>query len=260
MKQICADLAAEHAALDEIVARLAPEQWDLATPAENWAIRDQIGHLAYFDARGRAAAEDPERFQREAQAALASLDRFAWESGERGRTLPAGELLAWWREERAAMLQAFERLTPRDRLPWYGPDMSALSFATARLMETWAHGQDIADTLGVRREATDRLRHVAHLGVTTFRWSYATRRRQAPQGTVRVELTSPSGQRWVWNEEAMENRVSGPAEEFCLVVTQRRHLADTALEVEGALAQEWMAIAQAYAGPPGPGRRPGKSA
>lgn len=165
MKQICADLAAEHAALDGIVVGLDPSQWNLLTPAENWAIRDQIGHLAYFDERARIAAEQPDRFKWEVAVAMANLDRFVLESGEKGRTLPAAKLLGWWRGERAAMLQAFERLDPKDRLPWYGPDMSALSFATARLMETWAHGQDIADALGVRRESADGLHRVHSLFV-----------------------------------------------------------------------------------------------
>jgi hypothetical protein len=44
--------------------------------------------------------------------------------------------------------------------------------------------------------------------------------------------------------------------DFCLLVTQRRHLADTAVVVEGDAARQWISIAQAFAGPPGAGRSP----
>jgi uncharacterized protein (TIGR03084 family) len=128
--------------------------------------------------------------------------------------------------------------------------MSTLSFATARLMETWSHGQDVAETLGVSLPATDRLRHVAHIGVTTRGWSYMNRGQDFPGGDVRVELTAPSGQVWTWGPEGADNKVSGSALDFCLVVTQRRHRDSTGLVTEGPLAEEWMGIAQAFAGPP----------
>jgi uncharacterized protein (TIGR03084 family) len=137
--------------------------------------------------------------------------------------------------------------------------MAARSFATARLMETWAHGQDVADALGVRREPTDRLRHVAHIGVRARPFSYAVRGLDVPAGEVYVALDPPSGgEPWTWNDPTAPDRISGPALDFCLVVTQRRHPADTSLVVDGPLAAEWIAIAQAFAGPPGEGRRPGQ--
>jgi uncharacterized protein (TIGR03084 family) len=135
--------------------------------------------------------------------------------------------------------------------------MSALSFATARLMEVWAHGQDVADALGIERVPTDRLRHIAHLGVATFGWSFTSRRMKVPDSPVRVEITSPSGELWTWGPETAGDIVRGPAEDFCLVVVQRRNPADTRLAIEGATARQWMSIAQTYAGPPGAGRKPG---
>jgi uncharacterized protein (TIGR03084 family) len=138
--------------------------------------------------------------------------------------------------------------------------MSALTFTTARLEETWGHGQDVADALGVRRVDTDRLRHIAHLGVLTRGYSFTNQGRPAPTEDVRVELVSPSGERWVWGAETARHRVTGSARGFCLVVTRRRHLADTDVVAEGAIAVAWMTIAQAFAGPPGSGRRPGQFA
>ena len=174
--------------------------------------------------------------------------------------MSGAELLTWWRAGRSAMLDVLRRLDAKTRIPWFGPPMSALSFATARLMETWAHGQDIVDALGLTRPATERLRHVAHIGVLARPFSYATRGQTAPNDPVYVALQSPSGASWTWGNTTAVNRVTGPALDFCLVVTQRRHVADTSLQVVGPVATRWMRLAQAFAGPPGEGRQPGQFA
>jgi uncharacterized protein (TIGR03084 family) len=129
---------------------------------------------------------------------------------------------------------------------------------TARLMETWAHGYDIADAVGVTMSATDRLRHVAHIGVGARRFAFAANKREMPEGDVYVELISPSGAVWTWGDSASANSVKGDALNFCLAVTQRRHLDDCGLVVVGPLAIEWMSIAQAFAGSPGVGRTKGQ--
>jgi uncharacterized protein (TIGR03084 family) len=255
VQRICADLEAEHDALDALVSGLEAARWDTPTPAEGWTVRDQIAHLAYSDVSARLAVTDAEAWRREFHVGRADRERRQREAG-RGRG-PA-ELLAWWRESRGAMLDAFRPLDRRARIPWFGPPMSALTFATARLEETWGHGQDVADALGVRRADTDRLRHVAHLGVLTRGYSFVNQGRPAPTDDVRVELTGPGGETWTWGDAAASNRVRGSARGFCLVVTRRRHVADTDLVTEGPVARRWMEIAQAFAGPPGSGRRPGQ--
>jgi uncharacterized protein (TIGR03084 family) len=256
VQQICADLQAEHEALDVIVGGLDASGWDVPTPAEGWAVRDQISHLAYFDGTAVLAATDPDRFADHLAVALGDLEGAITEPVRRGRAMAPEELLAWWRAGRVELLDALRPLDPGARLPWYGPPMAARSFATARLMETWAHGQDVVDALGASRPPTDRLRHIAHIGVRTRSFSYAVRGMAAPEGDVRVELTPPAGgEPWTWGDSATD-RVRGPALDFCLLVTQRRHRDDTALEVTGPMAAEWMGIAQAFAGPPGPGRAP----
>ena len=136
--------------------------------------------------------------------------------------------------------------------------MSARSFITARLMETWAHGQDVADALAVERTPTERLRHVAHIGVGARAFSYVANGRQPNPAPVRVELVGPAGDTWSWGPEDASDRVTGPALGFCLLVTQRRHRDDVGLTAEGAAADEWLDIAQSFAGPPGHGRRPGQ--
>jgi uncharacterized protein (TIGR03084 family) len=77
---------------------------------------------------------------------------------------------------------------------------------------------------------------------------------------VRVELAAPSGAVWAWGDADSSERITGPAEDFCLVVTQRRHVDDTALVVEGTVAREWMEIAQAFAGGATNGPAPRSSA
>lgn len=248
MEDICRDLEAEHEALDAIVAGLDESGWRAVTPAEGWDVKDTIVHLIQADVAARIAVDEPDRFAelRDGPVSAGGLEAAFGAKGDRS----GAEILAWWREERARMLAAFRSRGPKDRIPWFGPDMSTLSFATARLMETWSHGRDVADTVGAPWPATDRLRHVAHIGVSTRGWSYVNRGRTPPDGPVRVELTAPSGERWTWGPDDAPDRLSGSAEDFCLVVTQRRRPEETALVAEGPLAEEWLQLAQAFAGPP----------
>lgn len=252
------DLRAEQADLDRIVAPLPPQRWETPTPAEGWSVRDQISHLWYFDLRATLSAVDPARFTSELSDVVANPDRFMSVPVERGRAMQIGELLGSWRDGRVRLLDALAAADPAVRLPWYGPTMSLASFATARLMETWVHGQDIVDALGVEREPTPRLRHVAHIAVKARPFNYASNGKKLPDTDVYVAVRAPDGSTWEWNDPESADRVSGDALEFCLVTTQRRHISDTDLVVEGKRAAEWMAIAQAFAGPPGPGRRPGQ--
>jgi uncharacterized protein (TIGR03084 family) len=256
MRALLADLLAETRVVQDMVDDLDAAAWDLPTPALGWAIRDQITHLAYFDEAATLAAVAPDRFVAEAAELTAVGPGFSDVVAARYRALPVTDVGDWFRGARRELVSVFADLDPKARLPWYGPDMSATSSATARLMETWAHGQDVADTLGVRREPTVRLRHIAHLGVSTFGFAHRLRGRAVPADPVRVELEAPDGGRWEWGPAGAENTVSGPALDFCLVVTQRRHLTDTALRITGPVAAGWMSIAQAFAGAPGPGREP----
>jgi uncharacterized protein (TIGR03084 family) len=250
MQELCDDLAAEHDDLDGLVSGLDDAGWKTPTPAAGWTVKDQIGHLAYFDERARMAVVDPDAFNAELEEAATNIETYADMAVGVGRAKSPVDVLAWWRSGRVRLLDMARGLDPKQRIGWYGPPMSARSFVTARLMETWAHGNDVADALGVARPPTSRLRHVAHLGVATRGFSYAVRGLDAPELPVRVELTAPDGDVWSWGDEGAADRVRGPAEDFCLVVTQRRHLNDTSLVVEGPAAEEWMSVAQAFAGGP----------
>ncbi|MFP5321278.1 MAG: TIGR03084 family metal-binding protein, partial [Acidimicrobiia bacterium] len=245
--------------LDAVVAGLSDERWDDPTPSPGWTVRDQIAHLTYFDGTATLAITDPDAFP----ASLAALgpllargegamddETLGW-----ARSLAPAEVLDRWRAGRAALAEAAEHLQDADRVPWYGPSMGAKSFVTARLMECWAHGQDVVDAVGGSRPATDRLAHIVRLGVITRGWTYANRGEEPPAAEVRVDLGAPSGERWTFVPARAADVVTGPAEDFCLVVTQRRHVDDTALDVRGPAARDWMEKAQAFAGPPT--QRPG---
>jgi uncharacterized protein (TIGR03084 family) len=256
MEQICDDLDAEYRVLRDLLDPLDDADWDLETPAEGWSIADSVGHLAYFDDKALLSLTDADLFAVE----LADIagDMTAFEAGHlatiRSRTGPS--ILAWWDRSHAAMVRAYRELDPRQRVLWYGPPMAARSKMTARLMETWAHGQDVADALGVERPATRRLRHVCHIGVRARPYAYMVNELPAPQADVYVELSGPDGEQWTWGDPASPDRIAGSGLGFALLATQRRHRDDVDLVATGAGADQWMSIMQAFAGPPGPGRQP----
>ncbi|RJS47913.1 TIGR03084 family protein [Nocardioides cavernaquae] len=256
LHQLLSDLVAETAVLDDLLAGLRDDEWETATPAEGWAVRDQVSHLAFFDEAAVVAATNPERFRTDAERLKALGPNFPDVVAAGFQETPVSELNTWFRNARSELIATFAKLDGKARMPWFGPDMSVTSCVTARLMETWAHTQDVLDAFGVVRKPTMRLRHVAHLGVRTMHFSFHLNGRPAPEAPVHVSLKAPDGSVWSWGPEDSHDRVEGDALDFCLVVTQRRNVADTGLVVSGPVASEWLTIAQAYAGAPGPGREP----
>jgi uncharacterized protein (TIGR03084 family) len=260
MDALADDLVAETAVLRALLADLDDAAWETPTPAAGWAIRDQVSHLAHFDDAAVWSATEPEAFTAGVEALAAKGGVSPDDIAAGYRDMPAAELLAWFVASREQLVEVFRGLDASLRVPWFGPPMSAASSLTARIMETWAHGQDVADALGVAREPTSRLRHVAHIGVRAMPFSFVLHGREVPAAPVRVELTAPDGEVWTWGPADAADRVTGAALDFCLVVTQRRHRDDTGLAVHGPVAREWIAIAQAFAGTPGGGRAAGQFA
>ena len=238
----------ECTALDALVAALDDRAWARETPAQGWTIAHQIAHLAWTDEVALLAVTAPEEFAGEVDAALRNVTGHVDEQAAKGAAAPPPQLLARWRAGRERLAAALREVPPESKLPWFGPPMSARSMATARLMETWAHGQDVADALGVRREPTDRLRDICHLGVRTRDFAYVVNDLSAPPTPFAIRLTAPDGEEWTWGGEGPDT-VVGSAEDFALVVTQRRDPADTDLVATGEAAH-WLTFAQAFAGPP----------
>jgi uncharacterized protein (TIGR03084 family) len=260
---ITTDLIAEQEALDLTVAPLSETQWQLATPSPRWRVIEQIAHLSFFDHSAAMAITDPdafaahrEQFITEAFGDADTSDRITLGAAQ---AMTPVELLAHWRSCRRELAEAAAALTDDTRVIWYGPSMSSKSFLTARLMEAWAHGYDIIDTVGGEVAATDRLRHIAQLGFITRGWTYINRKLPIPDDEVRIELTSPSGETWAWGPDHAADAVTGSALEFCLVTSQRRSLSDTHLVVVGGKAREWLEMAQLFAGPPTDPPRPSTS-
>ncbi|WP_406508077.1 TIGR03084 family metal-binding protein [Streptomyces sp. NBC_00212] len=251
------DLRAEGGELDVLVRELSPAQWSTPTAAPAWTIAHQVAHLAWTDTAALLAVSDPDAFAAEVEKAVASPDTFVDDGAEAGALLPPAELLAWWRDSRVQLQQALRDAPVGAKFPWYGPPMSTASMATGRLMETWAHGQDVLDALGRTRKPTDRLCHVARIGIRARNYAFTVRGLTPPAEEFRVELTAPDGaSTWTYGPDGAQQRVTGPALDFCLLVTQRLHRSDTAVRAEGADADRWLDIAQAFAGPVGPGRPP----
>lgn len=249
---VLADLAAESAGLDTLVAGLDDDGWATPTPAAGWTIAHQIGHLAWTDDAALLAITDPPGFAEHLRAAAADPDGFVDRGAEKRSTDP--DLLTTWRKGRNDLAAALREVPDGTRLGWYGPPMSAMSMATARLMETWAHGLDVADALGVPPEPSDRLRNVAHLAVRTRDFAYYVRGMSPHEKEFRVELTGPGGDTWTWGPEEASQRVAGTAYDFCRLAVQRLHRDDADVTATGPDADEWLTIIQAFAGPPGPGR------
>lgn len=254
------ELAAEKASLVAVLEDAPESAWSTPTPAPRWTVHDQVAHLAFFDEITRQCIAEPKAFE-ELRDGLPDLQAYVDSIGGLNAHRGGAEMLQWWAEENDGLRAAALAADPTVRVPWFGPSMSLASKVTARIMETWAHGQDVVDALGVERTPTARLRHVARIGVLAFPNSFRTRGLAVPDGSVTVRLEDPEGgPSWVWGDESAADTVEGTALDFCLVVTQRRHVADTSLVVRGELATHWMDVAQAFAGPPGAGRQPGQFA
>ncbi len=256
------DWRAEADALHAFLGTLAASDWSRATTFQGWTPWDVVAHLHYYDRMSLASLAGETEFAPRRDALIGQIGRglsnAAIARAELGDLAPH-ELLERWHATCHEVARQLGASDPKRRLPWFGPDMGVRMFTTARLMETWAHGQEVYDLMGVARTDTDRLRHIATIGVKTFGWTFANRGLEVPGPPPYVRLVAPSGAIWEWNEPSRTDYVSGSAVDFCRTVTQVRNVEDTSLEVVGEVACRWMAIAQCFAGgpvdPPKPGAR-----
>jgi len=258
VEDLLLDLDAEYAALTAALTGLPEAVWDVPTPATGWSVRDQITHLAYFDHLTMQAILDPATFAEVRDNAMLDLQVFVTAASRAGDGKSGVEMLDWWEHEHGGLVQALRAADPSIRVPWFGASMGLASKASARLMETWAHGQDVVDALRLQREPTSRLRHVARLGFMAFANSFRTRDLPVPEVPVRVDLLAPDGQTWSWGPIDAPDQVTGTALDFCLVVTQRRHRVDTGLTTTGETAAALDDDRPGFPGPPGKGRSVGQ--
>ena len=248
------DLKAEGDLLWNAVAGLDEAGWRTPTPAAGWDVATQVAHLLWTDEVAVAAATDKEAWDALVLRAIEDPTGFVDASAHEVARLSPPALLARWGKARTALAEALRGLPAGEKMPWFGPPMSPASMATARFMETWAHSLDVYRALGVDPVVTDRIRHVAHLGVRTRSFAFSVHQLEPPAEEFRMELKAPSGETWTWGPEDAAQTVTGTAHDFCLLVTQRVHRDDTDLVATGDDAERWLGIAQAFAGPPGEGR------
>lgn len=264
--QEAGDFKAESDSLASLLQTADAAVFETVTQFKDWTIDDVIGHLHLWNVAAMATLESREAFQ----ALIAGVTRQfregknhieaqrVWldetQNGIRGR-----DLFDAYRRFYPILASAYSDADPQARVAWAGPDMSTQSKIIARQMETWAHGQEIFDCLGQDRTEGDRIRNIAHLGVTTYGWTFRNRKEEPPSPKPYVRLTAPSGAIWDWNEPQDDNTVIGSAVEFAQIVTQTRNVADTSIKTIGDSALRWMAVAQCFAGaaetPPSKGQR-----
>jgi uncharacterized protein (TIGR03084 family) len=254
LDDVLSDLTAEGDRLEALVAPLAPEQWRTPTPAAGWDVATQVAHLAWTDEVAVKAATDKVAWDEEVMGAIGNPEGYVDEMALTGGAVDPAELLARWRTARVALVKTLSEVPDGEKLPWFGPPMSPTSMATARLMETWAHSLDVHEALGAEPEVTDRIRHIAHLAVRTRNYSFANRGLEKPAEEFRIELVAPSGEVWTYGPQDAAQTVTGPAYDLCLLATRRVSRDRTALVATGPEADQWLDIAQCFAGPAGAGR------
>jgi uncharacterized protein (TIGR03084 family) len=258
MLQEASDLRAEGDELHALLGTLDEVTWWQPTPFKGWTPFDVIVHLHFADRLAQLAVSDPDEFQRQLLARRVGRPPPPAQQRELLDTREPKVLLGQWRDCLHRLCDLLAPIEPETRIGWVGPSMGARTFATARLMEVWAHGQDVYDLLRRPRVHRDRIRAIAELGVRTFSFTFANRGLAPPGVKPHVRLTGPSGAVWEWNRADDSNRITGRAVEFCQVVTQGRNILDTKLEVVGNAASQWMSIAQCFAGAPSDPPRPGE--
>jgi uncharacterized protein (TIGR03084 family) len=249
VQELCKDLTDEHDVLHSIVADLAESDWVRSTPA-GWSVRDSVSHLCYFDETAALAASDPEAFEIHKRQLHEDLRAGKEIDLALGRSIAdPSELLDRWQLGRRTFIEAISKVAAKSRVPWYRLSMSPASLTTARIMETWAHGTDIRDALGLPTVPSSRLRHVCHIGYSARAYAFAVHEVDDPGDAVRLSVRGPDGVDWVWGPEDATNRIAGDAMEVALIFTQRRHYSRTSVQATGSVATQWLGIAQAFAGP-----------
>ncbi|WP_326821741.1 TIGR03084 family metal-binding protein [Streptosporangium sp. NBC_01639] len=260
LQNVIQDLSAESAELDRLLADLPAPRWKEPTAAPGWTVAHQVGHLSFIFRIAGLAASDPDAFRVMAEPIEGGFNEAVNAALAEYIALPPAELLARWREERAAGLRALAAVPDGQVVPWLVRPLPPEILGSAGIMETFAHGQDILDALDIPREPTDRLRYLVIFAVLTWDFGYEARGMTPPDVQFRYELTAPSGELWAYGPETADQKIVGSALDFCLLVTRRRHRDDCDVTAVGPDADAWLDIAQAYRGPAGPGRQPGQFA
>ena len=242
MRDILSDLVAEQQFLDQSLQRIPIKVWDLKTPNKPWTVRDTISHLADFENLGADSINGGDRIKEWQNST--DLEALKKQAIKEGRAMRPQDVIEWWRGGRAKVVEPLSHMNGEDRIDWIAGDMSARTFATFRLMETWMHGLDIYSTLGLEVEDTPRIRHIAWLGWKTL--PYAFKQAGEDYEPVRVEVIGPGYSRWVFGPEDTDQLIKGSASDWSRIVVRRIKPRDTRLKVTGEHAKKALAVARAW--------------
>ncbi len=254
MREILSDLVAEQQALDQFLQRISERQWNLPTSAPGWSIKDTVSHLAYTEQfAARVIEQGPSVIKK---AKLGDIDEWTALGVKEGRGMRYQQVIEWWRNSRADVVDALSRMDGSDRVHWVAGDMSARAFATLRLMETWAHGLDIKDamegllTFDEEEEDptadTSRIRHIAWLAHRMLPYAFSEAGEKFPQAGIRLELMGPRYARWVYGPDDAEDVIKGVAGEWCRIAVQRLDHGATSLKAEGTNAETALRVVRTY--------------
>lgn len=254
MREILSDLVAEQQALDQFLQRINERQWKLPTSAPGWSIKDTVSHLAYTERFAAQVLAEGSSVVKKAK--VDDVDAWTALGITEGREMRYQQVIEWWRNSRADVVDALSRMEGTDRVPWIAGDMSARAFATLRLMETWAHGLDIKDamegllTYDEEEEDptadTSRIRHVAWLAHRMLPYAFAEAGEDFPDSGIRLELMGPRYARWVYGPEDAADVIKGIASEWCRIAVQRMDHGTTSLKTEGDKAETAIKIVRTY--------------
>lgn len=254
MREILSDLVAEQQALDQFLQRINERQWTLPTSAPGWSIKDTVSHLAYAERFAAQAIEEGAAAIKKAK--ITDLETWTAIGVAEGREMRYQQVIEWWRNSRADVVDALSRMDGSDRVPWIAGDMSARAFATLRLMETWAHGLDVKDAmdglLTFDEEEDDpiadtsRIRHIAWLGHRMLPYAFSEAGEDFPKGGIRLELMGPRYARWVYGPEDAEDVIKGIAGEWCRIAVHRLDYGATSLKAEGENAEIALQVVRTY--------------
>jgi len=240
-------LAREQTGLQTELGNLATDDWFRPTPAKGWDVRDTVAHLADIDEIAIDTCTAGPRPLNDFAAQFASPEDTTLWGVLRGRRRSGREVLTWWEDTSSRERDVLARVDAAMRIPW-GIGMRRPSLVTARLMETWAHGLDVREAVGLPVVDSDRLRHVAWLGYRALPYAFSFAGRERPPGELRVEVTSPSGDEiWEYGPADAPNRITGPAGELCRLFAHRISRDEArglAAEGDGAVAA--LEVARAF--------------
>ena len=240
MRTILSDLVAEQQSLDQYLQKIPVRDWNTPTAVEGWDIRDMVSHLAHFEElTAQNVAGEGTGFPTGDE-----LNDLYWEGIHRGREIRPQDVIEWWRNGRARLIEPLSEMTESDPIPWFTGSVSAKRVAAHRLTETWAYGLDVYEAMGEEYEDTTRLRHVCWLAWKTLAVRLAKREEDHPP--VRVEVIGPQYYKWVYGEDDSPHIIKGSASEWARASVHRLRPSETGLKCSDEAAETALELVSIY--------------